>query len=64
MTRYRERLEAGDFAPPGARAASPEPDAGADLETLTVEELKQALTDQGLPSSGNKAELIARLRGA
>ena len=64
MTRYRERLEAGDFAPPGARTKSPEPDAGDDMETLTVEELKQALSDQGLSTSGNKAELIARLRAA
>jgi len=63
MTRYRERLERGDFAPKGSRSDR-EPDPGDDLESLTVEELKQALSDQGLPTSGNKAELIARMRDA
>ena len=32
-----------------------------DLSSLTVAELKQRLSDKGLPVSGNKAELIARL---
>ena len=32
-----------------------------DLSTLTVAELKKRLSEQGLPVSGNKSELIARL---
>ena len=32
-----------------------------DLSSLTVAELKQRLSDKGLPVSGNKSELIARL---
>ena len=32
-----------------------------DLFSLTVAELKQRLSEQGLPVSGNKAELVARL---
>lgn len=30
-------------------------------EAMTVEELKEELEDRGLPKSGNKAELVARL---
>ena len=32
-----------------------------DFSTLTVAELKKRLSEQGLPVSGNKAELIDRL---
>ena len=32
-----------------------------DLFSLTVAELKEKLAEQGLPVSGNKGELIARL---
>ena len=32
-----------------------------DISTLTVAELKKRLSEQGLPVSGNKGELIARL---
>ena len=32
-----------------------------DLFSLTVAELKQRLSEQGLPVSGNKSELVARL---
>ena len=45
-------------APPGAPAAS------GDLAKLTVKELKALLKEKGLPVSGKKAELVARLRGA
>ena len=42
-------------APPGAPAAS------GDLAKLTVKELKALLKEKGLPVSGKKAELVARL---
>ena len=34
-----------------------------DYESMTVPLLKEALKEQGLPVSGNKAELIERLKG-
>jgi hypothetical protein len=52
MTAYRDRLQAGDYAP------APTPD---DLEEATVADLKQQLADRGLSTSGNKADLIERL---
>lgn len=33
------------------------------LDDLTVEELKDKLAERDLPTTGNKAELVARLRG-
>jgi hypothetical protein len=52
MTAYRDRLQAGDYAP------APSPD---DLEEATIADLKAQLADKGLPTSGNKADLIERL---
>ena len=44
--------------------APPGPPASGDLAKLTVKELKALLKEKGLPVSGKKAELVARLRGA
>jgi hypothetical protein len=52
MTAYRDRLAAGDYTPPPA----PE-----DLEEATLVELREQLAARGLPTSGNKADLIERL---
>jgi hypothetical protein len=52
MTAYNQRLQNGEYLPP------PSPD---DLEEATLADLRQQLTDRGLPTSGNKADLIARL---
>lgn len=55
---------AGETAEPVENATvSPEgADSDEDLEDLTVEELKDRLRDAGKPTSGNKAELIQRLK--
>jgi hypothetical protein len=52
MTQYNQRLQAGDYTPP------PNPD---ELEEATVADLKDQLSARGLPTSGNKQELIERL---
>jgi hypothetical protein len=52
MTQYKQRLEAGEYAPP------PSAD---ELEEATVADLKEQLSARGLPTSGNKQELIDRL---
>lgn len=76
MTAYRDRLNAGHYAPPGAipepepveaelaeEQVEPEPERE-DLTMLTVEQLRSRLGGQGLHTSGTKAELIARLEEA
>ena len=53
-------------APPAEAAAAAETAGSvgaADLAKLTVKELKALLKEKGLPVSGKKAELVARLRG-
>ena len=55
MTAYRDRLNAGHYAAP------PTAD---ELEDNTVADLKQQLSDKGLPVSGNKQDLIDRLANA
>jgi hypothetical protein len=52
MTQYHQRLVNGEYAPP------PSAD---ELEDATVADLKKQLSDRGLPTSGNKQELIDRL---
>jgi hypothetical protein len=52
MTAYKDRLQAGDYTP------APTPD---DLEEATVADLKEQLSARGLPTTGNKADLIERL---
>ena len=52
MTAYRDRLLAGHYAAP------PTAD---ELEDQSVADLKEQLSARGLPVSGNKDELIARL---
>jgi hypothetical protein len=52
MTQYNQRLQAGEYAPP------PTAD---ELEEATVADLKEQLSARGLPTSGNKQELIDRL---
>jgi TorA maturation chaperone TorD len=52
MTQYHQRLVAGDYAPAPSEA---------DLEEATLVELREQLTARGLPTSGNKKELIDRL---
>jgi hypothetical protein len=52
MTAYHQRLQAGEYTP------APTPD---QLEDTTVNDLKQQLADRGLPTTGNKQELIDRL---
>ena len=37
-------------------------EAGDDYDSLTKDELSELLEERGLPKSGTKAELIARLR--
>jgi hypothetical protein len=52
MTQYHDRLVAGDYsAPPSAD----------ELEEATVADLKDQLAARGLPTTGNKADLIERL---
>lgn len=52
MTEYKRRLEAGQYtSPPSAD----------ELEDNTVADLKTQLEARGLPTSGNKQELIDRL---
>ena len=48
---------------PGGQQAAPEP-AADDYEGQTKEDLQSQLRDLGLPTSGNKDELVARLRDA
>ena len=69
MTHYRERLEAGEFDPP-AGLGIPEPGSkrpamtqSEALASMTAEELREALAERGLPTSGSKADLRARLEG-
>lgn len=50
-----------DAAGEGTPAPDAEPDLVASPDELTVEELKGLLRDKGLPVSGRKADLIARL---
>eukprot|EP00747_Dinoflagellata_sp_TGD_P213480 gnl/TRDRNA2_/TRDRNA2_86422_c1_seq1.p1 gnl/TRDRNA2_/TRDRNA2_86422_c1~~gnl/TRDRNA2_/TRDRNA2_86422_c1_seq1.p1 ORF type:complete len:343 (+),score=62.34 gnl/TRDRNA2_/TRDRNA2_86422_c1_seq1:62-1030(+) len=51
------------FAPPAKRTSNPaRPDLPANLANLRIVDLKQHLTDRGLPTSGPKMELIERLR--
>lgn len=52
MTAYKDRLEAGAYLPAPA------------AEDTTVADLKDQLAAKGLPVSGNKDELIARLENA
>jgi hypothetical protein len=52
MTQYHDRLVNGDYAP------APNAD---DLEEATLVELREQLSARGLPTSGNKADLIERL---
>jgi hypothetical protein len=52
MTAYRDRLLAGDYAPAPSQA---------DLEEATLVELREQLSARGLPTTGNKADLIERL---
>jgi hypothetical protein len=52
MTPYRDRLNAGEYQ---ATPPVPEP------EETTVADLKAMLKDKGLPTTGTKDELIARL---
>lgn len=66
MTAYGDRLRAGEFAPKGG-AVSGKGDtgrtsSGPDLEALTVDQLKDMAQAVGLPVSGTKAELIARIQ--
>jgi hypothetical protein len=52
MTQYHDRLVNGDYnAPPSAD----------ELEEATVADLKNQLAARGLPTTGNKADLIERL---
>lgn len=51
-------LERGTGAPPDGGPGSAEPKL---IEDMTVEELKDALRPLGLPVTGNKDELLARL---
>jgi hypothetical protein len=52
MTRYRDNLNAGQYAPP-----TPPDEA-------TVADLQDQLRNLGQPTSGTKAELITRLEQA
>lgn len=57
-----ERIRAGRAQSGGRMAEQKAP--GDNYESLTVENLKIQLRSHGLPVSGRKADLIARLRGA
>ena len=49
-----------DADSPSSEAAEPGPEQ--DYEDLTVEELKELLSERGLPKSGKRDDLVARLR--
>jgi hypothetical protein len=53
-----QEAEAEGREPKGKAAAEPDDD----LDTWTVEELKDELAARGEPTSGNKADLVKRLR--
>jgi hypothetical protein len=71
MTTYRERLKAGHHTASDPVATTtttttivtPAPGQTVDNEA-TKAELQAALTQRGLPTTGNKAELTERLAGA
>jgi hypothetical protein len=52
-----------DIDNPAATTGANVPEPGDGLDELTNEELRERLEDADLPTSGNKEELIARLRG-
>jgi hypothetical protein len=62
-------VEDGELVDPSAVAPEPEPEAETDVavegdsgyEAMTKEELQDLLRERGLPTSGNKPELIDRL---
>jgi hypothetical protein len=57
-----ERGYTGYTAPDAAPAADSAPEAADDgYEALTVAKLTDELASRGLPTSGNKADLVARL---
>jgi len=57
VTKYRERLEAGEFAPPAA---------GSDLDAMTKQELLEYGKQRGVQVSNDmsKADILAAVKAA
>lgn len=67
LARQRPALLADILAqavPPAPKREAAAPDLPEEVQSLSVLRLKQLLSDRGLPTTGNKAALVARLQSA
>lgn len=58
----QEAVNVAASTPDAGQQDSADDTAGDDYDDMTVDDLKDELEDRGLPRSGSKSELIARLR--